>query len=418
MLKGDELFLKVHQLQVELIKNTTKATCSEYRSELSRLLEYENVSLKFAQSTEVIHFTEFLVFPLLTALKKLLDQKPQQQNKSQAKFSDINEILLSSITIVLNKKELFSLNLFEDILSVCSILLSKAIEAPDMHRQLESQLSESDEFYIAASSLINSLFKRSGESLLEHFYRLKNLPTMGILVAAFINIIRRSQSLQVRLQVLETFKSFLQYDKNNAGTQTRIGVLFASFLPGISIGLVQNFLLVQNLKTLNHKIICSTLELLSFVISHVFSDELSNTTTAKKRIQVCYGTDGEALSANLKSLLIDRSVNSEWVKLSSQKLLILVDRLFNTLINHESTNVQLSLVNFCSQITAQCYFSLNEHLRKFLRVLVTFAASDDNRAVVLQAVEALKAIEKKEKTWVIATKKFNFKDITKQITGF
>lgn len=58
----------------------------------------------------------------------------------------------------------------------------------------------------------------------------------------------------------------------------------------------------------------------------------------------------------------------------------------------------MTLVHFCSQIADKSYFSLNDHLRNLLRVLVTFAASGDtNRSpVVSGAVEALKAIEQKE----------------------
>lgn len=278
MSKLDEaIFLKVHRLQVDLIKNTTKTTASEYKTELSRLLECENISVKFAQSTESVNFPEFLIFPLLTALKKLLGQKGHQES------SDINEILFSAITIVLNKTELFNLNLFEDILSICSILLSKAVKPTGP----TSKVSVSDEYYIASLSLISSLIQRSDKLILKHFYQFKNLTTMGLLVSVCIDIILSCQSPQVRLQALATLKSLVFYERNNDEILARIGTLFASFLPGISIRLTQNFLLAQNLKTLNHKLICSTLELLFHVISHVFNDELLNTDTAKKRLNMC-----------------------------------------------------------------------------------------------------------------------------------
>lgn len=154
--------------------------------------------------------------------------------------------------------------------------------------------------------------------------------------------------------------------------QERIGTIFASFLPGICIRIVQSFLLAENLKTLNHKLICASLELLTHVIKNVFDDNLLDVQNAKACYNECIGSGagGTEVAANVKSLMIDRVAQPEWTVMSSQKLLVLVERLIDALIIQENTNIHLYLVNFCGEIADKCYFTLNEYLGILLRYQV------------------------------------------------
>jgi len=94
---------------------------------------------------------------------------------------------------------------------------------------------------------------------------------------------------------------------------------------------------------------------------------------------------------------VDRVSQPDWAKVSGGKLLVLVERLVDTLIIHENVNVSLALVEMCSQVADKCYFTLNEHVGVFLRVLVTFAAaSDGSEQLAAVSVEGLKAVESKE----------------------
>ena len=181
--------------------------------------------------------------------------------------------------------------------------------------------------------------------------------------------------------------------------ESRVGMLFASFLPGTSIKLVQKFLLAQNLKLLNHKLICGVLEVLTHVITRVFDDRFLNETFAKETYELCT-THKETISANVKSLIIDRAVNKEWTQMSSQKLFVLIERLLEALMPTDNYNVQLSLVKFSASIVHKCYFTLNSYLELFLKVLVTFAASEDRikeeNHLAQTAIDALQLLDKKD----------------------
>ena len=101
------------------------------------------------------------------------------------------------------------------------------------------------------------------------------------------------------------------------------------------------------------------------------------------------------INDNLKSLVVDRQVHPEWVKVSSEKLFMLIERLLDALISHDNVNVHLALVCFCSQIADRCYFTLNEHLGVLLRALVTFAASSESDKLRNSSIEGLKVFENK-----------------------
>ena len=253
-------------------------------------------------------------------------------------------------------------SLFEEILSVCSILLSKTLNK-------SAGFVISDEFYTACFNLLQSLFNNSDMSVLESFYKFKHLTSIGLLVSVLLDVLLNSSSLHVRIESLNAFKSLSLCSVHNKSIHvkldSRIGMLFASFLPGTAIKLVQKFLLAQNLKLLNHKLICGVLEVLAHVITKVFDDRFLNETFAKEAYELCT-TSNESISANVKSLIIDRAVNKEWTQTSSQKLFVLMERLLEALMPTDNYNVQLSLVKFSASIVPNYNFPKNKVFIKIL----------------------------------------------------
>lgn len=330
--KINELFVKLHQLQVNLITSTSKQTITEYNNELENILGHRNIALQFAKDTQSINFIEFLIFPVLTALKKL-DGFQQGDQKKEATSFDKSELLIKSICIVLGKNGLHRVHLFDDILSLVSMYLSKTLKKPE-------GLIISDEFYMSCFNLIQIIFQNSEPHVLESFYSFKSITSIGLLVSVFLEVLVTSTSLQVRIAALSSLKALSCYDPVDAKLQERIGIIFTSFLPGISIKLIQNCLLSQNLKTLNHKLICTALEVLSHVVKSVFNDKLLDKDYSKTIFEVCMNKK-EDLPTNIKSLVVNRAENDEWLKISSEKLLILIERLIDSLLLHDNANVHL-----------------------------------------------------------------------------
>jgi len=274
------------------------------------------------------------------------------------------------------------------------MLLSKVLKKPDPN------LSISDELLSASLLLIQTLFQHVSHQLIARFYRFRSLPSIGLLITVSIDIILNSKSLQLRLDAFQTLKTLSHFDNKipEANVSDLIGTIFASFLPGISIKIIQGFLLAENFKTLNHKLICASLSFLTHVIMNVFDDRLLDNDHAKMCLDKCKNLEeGQDAPADLKSLIVDRVNQPDWAEISGAKLMLLLERLIDSLIIHENSNVALALVSMCSKLSDKCYFTMNEHIGVFLRVLVTFAAAkDDNEQLVAESVEGLKTIEGKE----------------------
>ena len=122
----DDLFLKLHQLQINLIKTTTKQAISEYKCELVEIFSDEKPLSNDPTSDELTKLVEFLIFPVLTACKRLQNEAELRSRPGTTReWSDLNQLLLECLYLVLNKIKLSNLNLFHDILTTCSMLLSR-----------------------------------------------------------------------------------------------------------------------------------------------------------------------------------------------------------------------------------------------------------------------------------------------------
>lgn len=375
----DHLFLNLHQFQINLLKNTSKQTISEYLNQLKLLVENEQ-HIDNNANQDINSFIHFLIFPVLSVLKKL---QTNEESQKRREWLDLNEQLIECINTVLEKIKLSDSNMFFEILNICSILLSKKM----------NETTNTDEFYLTCLKLIRILFQNSSTNLIESFYQLKNLTSIGLLVSVFLDIIHESTSIEVRLNCLDSLKIISSLNSNNNG---KLGILFASFLPGISIKLIQRFLLSQNLKLLNHKLICKSLECLSVVICNVFDDSFLDGVYFIRCFDQLMNKNDNKLTDNLKSLIVNRIENKDWLNDSTQKLFMLIKRLLDELIISENLNVHLSMVKFCAQISNKCYFTFNDQLSVLLKVLTLFAATTSDSKINKLATEALSQMSSKE----------------------
>ncbi|CAF0854331.1 unnamed protein product [Brachionus calyciflorus] len=365
----NDIFLKFHHLQVNLIKSTSKESINDYYKNLINLLE--SIPEFNEETPESCKLIEFLLLPILNVLKKF------QLN------SDMNEILLKSCRLVLEKIKNFNSILFYDLLNITSILLSK-------NKIDSNKTKQSEEFLINCFQLIQSLFKRSSFKILDEFYTFKNLTLIGLLISLCLDTLNETTSQEVRLESLNTLKELTQItNKNN---YEKISIILCSFLPGISIKLIQKFLLAQNLKLLNHKLICSSLELFSHVVFLVFNDSLLNENFYKSNFDSCFSPN---LNNEIKGLMVNRLENKDWINVSSEKIFILIENLLDALITTDNFHIKLSLVNLCGTLSDKCYFTLNKYLPKILKILVTYAAGDDEK-LTQETLKFINVLESKE----------------------
>lgn len=381
--QSNQLFAQLYQTQVNLIQNPSKSSASDYRTRIDEI--------EFDQKHDTIanrQLFEYVLMPVLNASMRVNNN----QGKTQIpEWSDLNECLLACVHSLLEKFS-FSLdpNIFTDVLNVCSIVLSRYGDKP-----------MSDELLNSCALVIKRIFQHSTDQIDDSFLSISSLTTIGLLVAKLLDILAESGSIQVRLDSLDAFKSILFRSERREDLQRRIGVIFASFLPGISIRLVQKFLLHENLKILNHKLICSALDVLSLVISAVFDDRLLDSTDFKAVFKSCLEVNtasNTTRNPEIESLIVNRAKSPQWLSQSSEKVFYLVEHLVNALLVHENEHVKIELVRMCARIAQTCYFSLNVYLDRLLKVLVTCAVDaggDETSRVVTEATCAIEQLENK-----------------------
>ena len=383
------LVKKFNQFHLNMLTVTSKQAVNEYYYELNSLYSTKSTSL-LAKAIPV----EYFLNPILNTIKKI--ELYEQKHKKQINdWSDTHESLLKSTILILNNSPLLDelTNLFNDILNINSLLLTKNNKFTNTSTN-EAKVSE--EFLCVSFQLTRTLFTRSSPSILNKFYVFNNLTTIGLLVSLFLDKLVESSSLLVRLEAISSLMALC--NANNSISQSsdlnkKIGVIFASFLPGLSIKLLQNFLLTQNLKILNHKLICASIDLFANVIAKVLGDELLDEKCYTASLDSCLNLPAEKLKENVKSLIVDRREKKEWTAKSSEKIFVLIERLFDQLLivsANDNYHVKMSLVRFCVLVLDKCYVSLNAYADKLIKVLIMSASNDDENNNDLISSEARK----------------------------
>lgn len=379
---AEQIFAQLHQTQINLIQTPNKTTVRQYVIQLEEICARAGPDLAPSRPS-----LEFFLVPLVSALKRLNSWTTEQQRPND--WCDLNESLLGGVRLLVDT---FPVLLdvddrFADMINACSIVLSR----------LASASEASDELLSVCFGLLGRLFESASGGVFDRFVRASNLTTIGLLVAKSLDVVVESTSTQVRLDALNAVLRRLLERADELST--RVGVLFASFLPGVCIKLVQKFLLSQNLKLLNHKLVCSSLDVLNLLVARVFDDALLDEAEFRRSLDDSMSCL-VPVSAAAAGLIVNRLENKTWMVESSEKLFYLVDRLLDSLVTHDNPSVKLTLVRFCSNVSQRCYFSLNVYLDRLLKVLVTYAVdcepNEDETTSNSVASEARMAIENLE----------------------
>jgi hypothetical protein len=403
IISSNNLLSKFNKLHINLLQKPSKQTISEYYSELEVIFAHKSSEFD-------LNLVEYFINPVFNTIKKIEidEQKTKKPNKE---WSDLHELLLKCLILTLENFNLDSSNLFNDILNITSLLLAKNSNKFPQNEPSYSINKISEEFYCSCFQLIQVLFMQASKSrnseILDRFYTVNNLTTLGLLISTFLDKLIESNSLLVRAEAINSLATISNSNNclnQNEDINARIGIIFSSFLPGISIKLIHGFLLTQNLKTLNHKAICLSLDFFSNILCRVVGDSLLDTNQYEKSYKACFhGIQNEKLNEKKKSLLVNRSENPEWLTKSIENVFMLINRLFDQLIvinnSNDNDHVKLSLVKFCSLILDRCYLSFNKYANKLLKILIMFAANghDDENNNDQVSREAKKGMNNKSK---------------------
>ena len=228
-------------------KNKSKFELVEYYEKLNEILTINQID----SNSNDFKLAEYLLLPVFETL-----------NTSNL-LSTNQEILFNILAIIFDKFSITKYDLFLQILNKSTFLVSNQLNQQQNHLY--------DEYFDSYMILLRVLLEKNCKK----FYDYNSLTTIGLLISILLDILSRTDTLNIRLNVIKTLECACNLEDDN-NTDYKLGTILTAFLPGISIKLIQNFLLKLNLNVVNHKLVCSTLELLMRIVGIVLNDHHIN----------------------------------------------------------------------------------------------------------------------------------------------
>lgn len=229
-------------------------------------------------------------------------------------------ILLFPLIPICSKK------ILDDLLCMTSIILTKRIMMTNDEVQQDLYLR----FFRSLCLSIKTNREFFYREFLGNFNQ--NLPMIGHYLSCFLQLYEKIQTLDYRLNILETIWILFSLDCHENDYQEILGQILACFLPGILKTLV------QDISTVHQRLIQSTLILLSYLVRctlHPSTKEM---------------VDQNSIKIELRQMIVER--NDQWLMIVDGHLAPLLQRLTKDYLNHESVSVRRVLGIFMLSILA------------------------------------------------------------------
>ncbi|UJR36242.1 hypothetical protein I4U23_028974 [Adineta vaga] len=253
----------------------------------------------------------------------------------------------------------------DDLLCIISIILTKRIMTTNDEVQQDLFIRFFRAFCLSIKT--NSTF----------FYREflgnfnQNLPIIGHYISCLLQFYEKINSLDYRLNILDTLWSIIYVNKNENENEYRviIGQIIACFLPGILKTLT------QDIGSIHQRLVQINLTLLSYIIriSAVRSSKHSN-----------------PIKNELRDLVVER--NDQWLAIVDAHIAPILQRLTKNYVNHGSVSVRRALAIFMLTILSFCstWLKISSNIAlKSMLVLVSSIKDDQNEIILKRLLEKL-----------------------------
>ncbi|GCB72985.1 hypothetical protein scyTo_0002285 [Scyliorhinus torazame] len=311
---------------------------------------------------------EYVLFPLRFSLRT---PGLKQERFVQSVVECINFII--SRTCVRNQQQLC------DLFSELSLCLS----SPSNHGKL-AVISEELKMSVV-QGLIALLHSAYGDILLS-LYQPDMLPIQGFVISLLLDIAEHEKSRQLQILALKCLLVLIlqcdcpdvhhSFDDNGL---LQVGDSFASFLPGITLGMTR---IISGDVKQGHLVTSYAIKVWYKLVGLVMAnDQVSKTHHAKKML--C------ARELKLAELVICRK--PEWVKNTASKLGVLLQNLNSCAAGNPHWKVRLELVELVYHLLSYCNKSLKQSIGHLLEVLVGLVG-DERPEVQTRCRQVLRSI--------------------------
>ncbi|XP_078392720.1 TELO2-interacting protein 1 homolog isoform X2 [Cetorhinus maximus] len=311
---------------------------------------------------------EYVLFPLRFSLKT---PGLKQERFVQSVVECIHFII--SRTCVRNQQQLC------DLFSELSLCLS----SPSNHGKL-AIISEELKMAVV-QGLIALLHSAYGDIVLS-LYQPDMLPTQGFVISLLLDIAEHEKSRQLQVLALKCLLVLIlqcdcpdthcSFDNNGL---LQVGNSFASFLPGITLGMTR---IISGDVKQGHLVTTYAIKVWYKVVGLVMAnDQVSKNHHDKKMLF--------AEESKLTELVICRK--PEWVKNTASKLDVLLQKLCSCAAGNSHWKVRLELVELVYDLLSYCNKSLKQSIGHLLEVLVGLVG-DERPEVQTRCSQVLKNV--------------------------
>ncbi|XP_064596602.1 TELO2-interacting protein 1 homolog [Liolophura sinensis] len=285
---------------------------------------------------------EYILFPLRIILK-------QPKKMSEELYTDV----CTCMGLVLSKTTVHRWEMCFDVLTTLSVLISSPANIGKV-----SNVSE--ELKFAVIKCLDTLLKSCDSSIIEKLYGSESMPMLGHLITVMLSVAQTERARHLRLEAIHCLLTLMRTHCKDSVSKTRCrGDLFASFLPGMSMGLCK---IITGDSKQGQMITVTAIEAWRQVVVLVMGDnslQLDERHSEKSEYK-------DLSNERLAELKVKR--DPDWVKTTSSNLLILVKEIVK-LRDHSSWKVRSALVDWAVQLLIDCT-NLSESVPVLLEVVV------------------------------------------------
>ncbi|XP_013380878.1 TELO2-interacting protein 1 homolog [Lingula anatina] len=323
-------------------------------------LEELREKLKSEERSELQELQEYVLFPLRIIVKQ------------GVKFSEeLCTDAISCMCLVLERTEVRKWDMFHDIFNSLCLLISSPTEPGKLSHH-------SEELKLATVQCLQALLSHSVVNVLQAAYSASFIPALGHSVSLLLHMVDTESARHLKKAAMQCLMALGQCDgKVPCSLSVQIGDTFASFLPGIAMGLCK--IISGDTKQGTSVIVCAV-EAWTKLVTLVMGDvNLEKSRELRNKSQPANSNTPH------RQLQVQRT--EEWAKSTSEKLILLIKRI-GSVVTHSNWKVRLSLVEWAESFLTVCSKSLSNCVPQFLETLVSLLG-DDYPNVATRSKQAL-----------------------------
>ncbi|KAL8179855.1 UNVERIFIED_CONTAM: hypothetical protein K2H54_073612 [Gekko kuhli] len=337
------------------------------KAQTAENVERLHLQLRSVSDSALQELQEYVLFPLRFTLKT---PGPKRESVVQK--------VVECLAFVLSATRVRKADLLQELFSELCLCLG----SPSSPSQLAPLSEELKQDVIWA---LQALLHAADWDVLLTLYRPSALPHLGFAVSLLLAVAERERAKAVQISALRCLQALLlqcdcrkRHRPLDGEERRRVGDLFASFLPGVSVALSR--VITGDVKQ-GHTVVVAATRAFSRALSGVMADE-QLARVPPKREKSALGRDGR-----VAELLVHRS--PEWVTGTAAKLSILIRKVVGGVSAHPHWKARKELADMSSLLLSECSRSLAGSVGQLVKALVGLV-NDESPEVQSRSNEALR----------------------------